>query len=61
MARFACSLLFGAAWTAWGARSALAGAAVALAVCAAYALTLRPRDERDTPRPRDEREGTSTA
>ncbi|MGW0764743.1 MFS transporter [Streptomyces sp. NPDC002676] len=52
MTRFACSLLFGAAWTAWGDRTALAGAAVALAACAAYSLTLRPRNER---------EGTSTA
>jgi hypothetical protein len=44
LARFACSLLFGAAWTVWGDRTALAGAAVALAVCAAYSLTLRPKE-----------------
>ncbi|MFJ7148032.1 MFS transporter [Streptomyces sp. NPDC100445] len=42
LTRFACSLLFGAAWTAWGDRAALAGAAVALAGCAAFSLTLRP-------------------
>ncbi|MFF8863351.1 MFS transporter [Streptomyces sp. NPDC015139] len=44
LARFACSLLFGAAWTAWGDRTALAGAAVALAACAAFSLTLRPKE-----------------
>ncbi|POX64295.1 MFS transporter [Streptomyces sp. Ru62] len=43
LARFACSLLFGAAWTVWGDRAALAGAAVALAACAALSLTLRPK------------------
>ncbi|WP_217552641.1 MFS transporter [Streptomyces sp. GbtcB6] len=41
-ARFACSLGFGAAWTLWGDRTALTVSAVALAVCAVYALTLRP-------------------
>jgi MFS family permease len=41
-ARFACSLGFGAAWTLWGDRTALSVSAVALAVCAGYALTLRP-------------------
>ncbi|MEU6196808.1 MFS transporter [Streptomyces sp. NPDC047061] len=41
-ARFTCSLGFGAAWTLWGDRTALSVSAVALAVCAAYALTLRP-------------------
>ncbi|MEU1160544.1 MFS transporter [Streptomyces sp. NPDC005921] len=41
-ARFACSLAFGAAWTLWGDRTALLAAAAALALCAAYALTLRP-------------------
>ncbi|WP_234542106.1 MFS transporter [Streptomyces shenzhenensis] len=40
--RFACSLGFGAAWTLWGDRTALSVSAVALAGCAAYALTLRP-------------------
>ncbi|MFF5011711.1 MFS transporter [Streptomyces sp. NPDC001165] len=43
LARFACSLLFGAAWTVWGDRAALVGAAVALAGCAAFSLTLRPK------------------
>ncbi|MFF9766354.1 MFS transporter [Streptomyces sp. NPDC014636] len=43
LTRFACSLLFGAAWTVWGDRAALAGAAAALAVCAAFSLTLRPK------------------
>ncbi|MFJ5028106.1 MFS transporter [Streptomyces sp. NPDC088560] len=43
MARFACSLLFGAAWTVWGDRAALSGAAVALVGCAAFALTVRPK------------------
>ncbi|MGY0023524.1 MFS transporter [Streptomyces sp. YJ-C3] len=42
VARFGCSLGFGAAWTAWGDRTALAGAAVLLAVCAAVAYVLRP-------------------
>ncbi len=44
LTRFACSLLFGAAWTVWGDRAALAGAAVALAVCAAFSLTARPKE-----------------
>ncbi|KOV71224.1 MFS transporter [Streptomyces sp. MMG1121] len=43
MARFACSLLFGAAWTVWGDRAALTGAAVALVGCAVFSLTLRPK------------------
>ena len=41
-ARFVCSLGFGAAWTLWGDRTALMASAVALAVCAAFAFTLRP-------------------
>ncbi|WP_127360153.1 MFS transporter [Actinacidiphila soli] len=41
-ARFAASIAFGAAWTAWGDRTALITAAVALAVCAATAAGLRP-------------------
>jgi MFS family permease len=41
-ARFACSLGFGAAWTLWGDRTALLLSTAALAVCAAYALSLRP-------------------
>ncbi|MGW2212813.1 MFS transporter [Streptomyces sp. NPDC001781] len=42
LARFACSLCFGAAWTAWGDRAALTGSAVALALCGLLALALRP-------------------
>jgi len=42
-ARFFCSLTFGAAWTAWGDRSALAGAAGALALSVAVSVRLRPR------------------
>ncbi|MFJ5220330.1 MFS transporter [Streptomyces sp. NPDC088354] len=41
-ARFAASLAFGAAWTAWGDRTALTTATAALAVCAACAVWLRP-------------------
>jgi MFS family permease len=41
-ARFVCSLGFGAAWTLWGDRTALMASAAALAVCAVFALTLRP-------------------
>ncbi|MEU9921999.1 MFS transporter [Streptomyces griseoluteus] len=42
LARFACSLSFGAAWTAWGDRTALTGSAVALTLCGLIALALRP-------------------
>ncbi|TXS00765.1 MFS transporter, partial [Streptomyces sp. col6] len=41
LARFACSLGFGAAWTAWGDRRALAVSAVLLALCTVFALCLR--------------------
>ncbi|MFC5721531.1 MFS transporter [Streptomyces gamaensis] len=42
-ARFVCSIAFGAAWTAWGDRTALAAAAAGLAVSAAIgAVLLRP-------------------
>ncbi|PSJ27975.1 MFS transporter [Streptosporangium nondiastaticum] len=42
-ARFACSIAFGAAWAAWGDRTALEAAAAGLAVSAAVsALLLRP-------------------
>ncbi|MFE0377121.1 MFS transporter [Streptomyces inhibens] len=41
-ARFACSVLFGAAWTAWGERTALSAAAVALAACAGVCALLQP-------------------
>ncbi|MBT2470419.1 MFS transporter [Streptomyces sp. ISL-66] len=44
LARFAASLGFGAAWTFWGARPALAVAAVSLAVALALCLWLRPGD-----------------
>ncbi|MGW7258869.1 MFS transporter [Streptomyces sp. NPDC054834] len=46
LTRFACSLGFGAAWTLWGDRTALAAATAALAVCAAFSafsFTLRPK------------------
>ncbi|MFI9647647.1 MFS transporter [Streptomyces sp. NPDC052040] len=42
LARFACSLGFGALWTVWGDRGALAASTAALAVCAAFSLVLRP-------------------
>ncbi|MGW2477029.1 MFS transporter [Streptomyces sp. NPDC001665] len=42
LARFSCSLGFGAAWTAWGDRTALTASAVLLALCAVFALCLRP-------------------
>ncbi|MGW2650198.1 MFS transporter [Streptomyces sp. NPDC001393] len=43
LARFCCSLAFGAAWTAWGDGPALAGSATGLLCCAAVAgVVLRP-------------------
>ncbi|MEU6064704.1 MFS transporter [Streptomyces sp. NPDC047082] len=46
LARFCCSLAFGAAWTTWGDGPALAGAAVGLLCCAAVAgMVLRPTKE----------------
>ncbi|MFD7082041.1 MFS transporter [Streptomyces sp. NPDC059918] len=43
LARFGCSLAFGAAWTMWGAGTALAAAAAGLCCCAAVAgFVLRP-------------------
>lgn len=39
-ARFVCSIAFGAAWTAWGDRTALGAAAAGLAVCAAASVPL---------------------
>ncbi|MEU5310393.1 MFS transporter [Streptomyces sp. NPDC021562] len=43
LARFCCSLAFGAAWTVWGDGPALAGSAAGLLCCAAVAgLVLRP-------------------
>ncbi|MFI5999543.1 MFS transporter [Streptomyces sp. NPDC051366] len=44
LARFAASLGFGAAWTVWGARPALAVAAVLLAAAAGVCALLRPAD-----------------
>ncbi|AKJ13575.1 MFS transporter [Streptomyces incarnatus] len=43
LARFACSLLFGAAWTLWGDRAALVGAAVALVGCGVFSVVVRPK------------------
>ncbi|TLS45054.1 MFS transporter [Streptomyces montanus] len=46
LARFACSLAFGAAWSLWGGRSALAVTAAALTVSAVVAsFVLRTADE----------------
>lgn len=43
LARFCCSIAFGAAWTVWGDGPALAGSAVGLLCCAAVAgVVLRP-------------------
>lgn len=43
LARFCCSLAFGAAWTVWGDGPALAGSAIGLLCCAAVAgMVLRP-------------------
>ncbi|MFD9723380.1 MFS transporter [Streptomyces sp. NPDC059072] len=52
LARVACSLAFGGAWSLWGPGPALAAAAAGLLCCAAVAgFVLRdPRDPRDTPR-----------
>ncbi|WUH93863.1 MFS transporter [Streptomyces sp. NBC_00433] len=43
-ARFFCSIAFGAAWTAFGDRSALSGAAVALLASVALSIRLRPAE-----------------
>lgn len=49
LARFCCSLSFGAAWTLWGDSAALAGSAVGLLCCAAVAgVVLRPRSPMTT-------------
>lgn len=46
LARFCCSLAFGAAWTAWGDGRALLASAAGLALCAAVAaFVLRPAEE----------------
>lgn len=53
LARFCCSLAFGAAWTVWGDGRALFGSAVALLLCAAVAgAVLRPASARPTSAPR---------
>ncbi|MEU1230521.1 MFS transporter [Streptomyces sp. NPDC005828] len=44
LARFGCSIAFGAAWTAWGDRWAVGAATVVLAVSVAAAYALRPTD-----------------
>ncbi|MGY6019836.1 MFS transporter [Streptomyces spinosirectus] len=45
LARFCCSLAFGAAWTMWGDGPALAGSAIGLLCCALVAgMVLRPAD-----------------
>ncbi|MEW2165094.1 MFS transporter [Streptomyces sp. NPDC007084] len=51
LARFVCSLGFGAAWTAWGDRTALTASAVLLALCVAFALSLRPVRPATSPTP----------
>ena len=52
LARFLCSLAFGAAWTAWGDGPALAGSAVGLLCCAVVAgVALRPTSTTPTPVP----------
>jgi predicted MFS family arabinose efflux permease len=43
-ARFACSLAFGAAWTAWGDHTALTATAVVLLACVACTAWLRPAE-----------------
>lgn len=43
-ARFACSLAFGAAWTAWGDRTALTATALALTICVAGTAWVRPAE-----------------
>ncbi|MEV5750398.1 MFS transporter [Actinoallomurus sp. NPDC052308] len=43
-ARFVCSLAFGAAWTAWGDRTALTATTLALALCVAVTAWLRPAE-----------------
>ncbi|MFC6595359.1 MFS transporter [Kitasatospora paranensis] len=51
LGRFGCSLAFGAAWSLWGGHTALAAAAVCLAVaaCAATALIRDPRPAEEQP------------
>ncbi|MER5445511.1 MFS transporter [Streptomyces sp. NPDC002764] len=50
LARFACSLGFGAAWSLWGDRTALLASTAALALCAAVSVAfLRPATARKVP------------
>ncbi|WP_405704679.1 MFS transporter [Streptomyces sp. NBC_00069] len=59
LARFGCSLAFGAAWTLWGAGPALAGAAAGLCCCAAVAgFVLRPAAPDTAPEPARHPRGT---
>ncbi|GGY25582.1 MFS transporter [Streptomyces xanthochromogenes] len=51
LARFACSIAFGAAWTAWGDRTALGTAATVLTACAVGAFLLRPSNSPKEARP----------
>ncbi|MFF4406511.1 MFS transporter [Streptomyces sp. NPDC001404] len=48
-ARFVCSIAFGAAWTAWGDRTALGAASAGLAVSAALSALLLRTPSPDTP------------
>jgi predicted MFS family arabinose efflux permease len=47
LARFACSLAFGAAWTWWGPQQALWAGAAALIAAGAVVILLRPMPSRD--------------
>ncbi|WP_078883999.1 MFS transporter [Streptomyces sp. NRRL S-340] len=47
--RFVCSLVFGAAWTLWGDRTALTASTLTLAACAVLSCSLRPRPEGTAP------------
>ncbi|MFF1495129.1 MFS transporter [Streptomyces sp. NPDC058304] len=59
LARFGCSLAFGAAWTLWGAGPALAAAAAGLCCCAAVAgFVLRPAAPDTAPEPARRPRGT---
>ncbi|MFJ5546546.1 MFS transporter [Streptomyces sp. NPDC093225] len=53
LARFVCSLAFGAAWTAWGERPALLAAATGLALCLLLAARLAPAGPEPSPTPAD--------
>ncbi|MFG2720384.1 MFS transporter [Streptomyces sp. NPDC048416] len=49
LARFACSIAFGAAWAAWGDRTALGTAAMVLTVCVTVGYLLLPSDAPNSP------------